>query len=583
MSGASRSFAYGGNCDGVWIELDLRYGTGIGLACSDRQQDARIASLTHVGVASWPTSRGGIAVVTSEPRPPASPFWRIVPMLSAAPVGAESSEGLEVAVHRMFVGSLVHESFRCDASSLRRPYMSLLDVADEPALRIRLRRGFTVGASADRTMLCLKNADNPFVSTPLCRHVDAYDTASELLVDGAPLSALRGSVLAAGGGAAASESFLILLQRLCRWGYIEYLLTDDAAVRAIIEPQSESFTPTLAPAVPDRKAALDPCALIRRDGDVWLLESPLVGARFRITALADLEAPVVRRALGAAGFLQDPEELPDERRTALKQWEFHDLIFAFHHRRGWHRDPFGAQFPYVGEIDPLPAARPPWTGRPIALRRASDRTGGESFASVLERRKSVRSYDEARPITLDQFGALLDRAARMRSCRTVPVGNLPGKTTEFEQSRRPYPNGGASYELEIYPVVEHCDGLEKGVYHYDAAGHALVLLNDETAAVDTFVSKAKGATAGQADPQMVLVIAARFARVMWKYRSMAYSLILCNLGALYQTLYLAATELEISPCGLGSTDAALFARATGLDPVVEGSVGEFILGGRPRS
>ena len=39
--------------------------------------------------------------------------------------------------------------------------------------------------------------------------------------------------------------------------------------------------------------------------------------------------------------------------------------------------------------------------------------------------------------------------------------------------------------------------------------------------------------------------------------------------------------MDISPCAIGNGDAALFARITGLDPVVEGSVGEFILGGRP--
>ena len=85
-----------------------------------------------------------------------------------------------------------------------------------------------------------------------------------------------------------------------------------------------------------------------------------------------------------------------------------------------------------------------------------------------------------------------------------------------------------------------------------------------------------------ADPQIVLAIAARFARVMWKYRSISYGVILRNAGALYQTLYLAATELGLSPCGIGAGDSATFARATGLDPVVEGTVGDFILGGPPR-
>ena len=69
---------------------------------------------------------------------------------------------------------------------------------------------------------------------------------------------------------------------------------------------------------------------------------------------------------------------------------------------------------------------------------------------------------------------------------------------------------------------------------------------------------------------------------MWKYRGISYGVILRNTGALYQTFYLVATELGLSPCGIGSGDSALFARMTGLDPIVEGTVGEFILGGPPR-
>ena len=65
-----------------------------------------------------------------------------------------------------------------------------------------------------------------------------------------------------------------------------------------------------------------------------------------------------------------------------------------------------------------------------------------------------------------------------------------------------------------------------------------------------------------------------------KSANLGYGLILRNLGALCQTLYLAATELELSPCAIGYGNAERFARLTGLDPVVEGSVGEFILGGK---
>jgi hypothetical protein len=39
--------------------------------------------------------------------------------------------------------------------------------------------------------------------------------------------------------------------------------------------------------------------------------------------------------------------------------------------------------------------------------------------------------------------------------------------------------------------------------------------------------------------------------------------------------------MGLAPCALGAGDPAVFAEATGLDPLIEGTVGEFILGSRP--
>jgi SagB-type dehydrogenase family enzyme len=61
---------------------------------------------------------------------------------------------------------------------------------------------------------------------------------------------------------------------------------------------------------------------------------------------------------------------------------------------------------------------------------------------------------------------------------------------------------------------------------------------------------------------------------------MGYALVLKDLGALMQTMYLVATAMGLAPCAIGSGDAAVFARATGLDPLAESSVGEFALSTR---
>ena len=181
-------------------------------------------------------------------------------------------------------------------------------------------------------------------------------------------------------------------------------------------PQWSWYTPRLAPEPPPPEVPLDRFAFLRRDDGAWLLESPLAGARLSFDDLTALAAPVVRRFLAAAGFLEAPPETGDgdPRRTALAQWEFHDLLFHMHHRVGWHRDPMGALFPYIGRVEPLPAVRPAWRAsasrwpvRPPGARSPSPR--------CLERRRSERVYDEEHRISLRDLGFLLDRAVRVRS------------------------------------------------------------------------------------------------------------------------------------------------------------------------
>jgi SagB-type dehydrogenase family enzyme len=79
-------------------------------------------------------------------------------------------------------------------------------------------------------------------------------------------------------------------------------------------------------------------------------------------------------------------------------------------------------------------------------------------------------------------------------------------------------------------------------------------------------------------PQVLITIAARFGRVSWKYSSLAYALILKDVGVLTQTLYLMATEMGLGGCAIGSSNIDLFARMTGIEFHIEGAVGQFAIG-----
>ena len=147
---------------------------------------------------------------------------------------------------------------------------------------------------------------------------------------------------------------------------------------------------------------------------------------------------------------------------------------------------------------------------------------------------------------------------------------------------RPYPGGGALYELELYVTANACSGLAPGLYHYDAHDHRLERLTADEAAVDKLLGDAsRSTTIPRGELQVLITIAARFQRVSWKYAAMAYAAILKHVGVVYQTMHLVATAMGLAPCGVGGGDSDSFAWAAGTDYFAETSVGEFLLGSRP--
>ena len=130
-------------------------------------------------------------------------------------------------------------------------------------------------------------------------------------------------------------------------------------------------------------------------------------------------------------------------------------------------------------------------------------------------------------------------------------------------------------------VVNQCDGVEAGLCRYDPERHRLHRLPAAPDDTEALLGDASLSTMIPRERlQVLIVIAARFQRIAWKYASIAYSVILKDVGVLYQTMYLVATAMGLAPCGVGCGNADLFARAAGTDYYAETSVGEFLLGSR---
>jgi SagB-type dehydrogenase family enzyme len=397
----------------------------------------------------------------------------------------------------------------------------------------------------------------------------------------------------------------ILVRRLAGRGLIEYRLGrargEDLVV---VEPQLPDYWPQLPQLGNADTLVLSRFAYMRRRADEMVLESPRSGALFKIcdpkiaAALALLATPQqikqFRRqkdfpGLELLSLLVDCRILfkidaggdglrPSEGDAALVLWDFHDLVFHARSTEGRHANPLGGAYPYADAIAPLPAVRASWPGKAIDLREAAPAEAPPQAAKILRERHSTRDFDNRQPITLAELARFLDGAARVQSEFKAPLDYGGGGGPELTYTVRPYPSGGASYELELYLAVDTCEGLSRGFYHYDAGAHALVPIETRGNQLDALFNGAQLAMGVNAAPQILITIAARFGRVSWKYSSLAYALILKDVGALMQTFYVMATDMGLGGCAIGTTNIELFAKMTGLQFHVESPVGQFALG-----
>jgi SagB-type dehydrogenase family enzyme len=397
----------------------------------------------------------------------------------------------------------------------------------------------------------------------------------------------------------------LLVERLAQTGLLEYRLSRANKDLAIIEPQVAGYWPKPAKCAATDTIVLSRFAYLRRRGNDLVLESPRAAALFRIcdprlaSLLATLSSPQkigeLRKQPGFAGLeliglLLDCDILfkvgkhsgglrPSEGDEKLVVWDFHDLLFHTRSTEGRQSSPIGGRYPHVDTIAPPPAVRAPWAGEAIDLQKFASAAEPSSFARLLRERHSTRDFDEAQPIRLAELARFLESAARVQWRWSEPLDFGGGDVgPEIAYTRRPYPSAGSAYELELYLAVNACEGLPRGFYHYDAERHALVPIPADEHAITLQFEAAQYAMAAPMTPQILFTIAARFDRVSWKYSAIAYSLILKDVGALLQTLYLTATDMNLGGCAIGTGNIELFARMTGQDFHREGPVGQFALG-----
>jgi SagB-type dehydrogenase family enzyme len=391
------------------------------------------------------------------------------------------------------------------------------------------------------------------------------------------------------------DDVVTLIGRLTVGGWLTVAIRDGGKDRYSILPFGQP-APRPAP-LGTHPAAMPPTlskfAVLHRDSKGFILEHPLAWCDLRIHdpgLLVLLDGPGQDNqgfsAAVASQFIEDlhwcgillPAGAEDGDFDTVS-WSAPDLWF---HRRStlgertvtWEH--FGPTMWAKGRFPRPPARKTNYPGEPIALLApdlTAKRTEDPTLTAVLEDRVSTRTFDDTHPITVDQLSELLYRAARTRRTQSQPV---PGGE---ELVSRPYPSGGGAYELELYPLVRNVAGLEPGMYHYDSFDHLLrPVAAADSRAVSQLLKPASATLTGGAEPQVLIVMAARSGRIMWTYEQISYATILKDVGVLMQTIYLAATAMGLGACAQGFGDTAAFVAATGADELQECSVGSIIVG-----
>ena len=342
------------------------------------------------------------------------------------------------------------------------------------------------------------------------------------------------------------------------------------------------------PTKPNTSYRLSRFAYLHRQDDNLIIESPRAHAQvvlhdWRAAAML-METPEYGKfsvethqaflkflaEVGLAVPVDENDVTEEDQSDELRQWDFHDLLFHSRSRAGRHNYPIGGTLRFKNDIEPLPLKKSVMSDKIIQLIKPDMgdlMLTDKPFAEVLEHRRSIRTCAE-QAMTLQQLGEFL-----YRSCRTQQL-----LENDYAVCLRPYPSGGAVHALEIYLVNHRCDGLKQGFFHYCPFDHQLEEIKVREEDQNTMLEYATTAQgSGVSKPSVLLFYTARFQRVSWKYSTVAYSLILKEVGALQQTMYLVATAMDLAPCALGSGDSDFFSRMTGLSYEVESTVGEFVL------
>ncbi|MFX1448942.1 MAG: SagB/ThcOx family dehydrogenase [Promethearchaeota archaeon] len=158
------------------------------------------------------------------------------------------------------------------------------------------------------------------------------------------------------------------------------------------------------------------------------------------------------------------------------------------------------------------------------------------FWNVIKNRHSTRKFS-IEPLSLMDLSLLLFGMSGLN--RIYP-----------QYAFRTVPSAGGLYPIEIYPVINNVNDLERGLYHYNIQDHSLDLLKK-----GDFRSEVAEGCLNQNiafNSAINFVWTAMIGRSQWKYLQRCYRYIYLDAGHIGQNFYLIAEALGLGACTIGA-------------------------------
>jgi SagB-type dehydrogenase family enzyme len=172
----------------------------------------------------------------------------------------------------------------------------------------------------------------------------------------------------------------------------------------------------------------------------------------------------------------------------------------------------------------------------VGERRALRRVRFDMSCSVVEALCSAGGVN-SNQLTVDQLAAILEMTAGVRCVNVHEDGDV----------RRWAATAGNLGSVELYVAVRNVTGLSAGIYAYQAYEHSLASLSwrSEGLGIDEFVARATLDDRVEL-PDVLIIFAAAFHRVVRKYGAFGYKLINLDAGAAVSQLQMVAAALSLS-------------------------------------